>query len=154
MLEPITLNGANDPRIAIPDRGDAKIAYQDKNDPDLGWIEDELDPEQQRVLNEYAAIAGKAMRNLIGHMEDEKNTEEEYERELAENGLNPDKQPKFQELLHRTLVMSQSATGDLKLMEELILDNQKVKEDLAAMEAAFHCLAAAALITGTEWEPL
>ncbi len=58
------------------------------------------------------------------------------------------------ELLRRTLVMSQSATRDLRLLNELHPENENFQVNLAAMETAFHCLVAAALINDTDWEPL
>ncbi len=151
--ETFSLNGAQDPRILVSDEGEATISYQDQNKNGIVWVEEQLDPEQQETLNQYAVIAGKFIQEIIGNMEDkdeDETTTEEDERELARMGLHPEKQTKFQELLLRTLVMGRSAAGDLKQWEEM---HPETKEDRAAMETAFHYLLAAAIVTNTEWEP-
>ena len=153
-----SLNGPQDPRIIVPDEGDATIAYQEEDGSGVSWIEEKLDPDQQQILNQYARRARKILQDILDNMQEEEDedwiTEEEYERDLAEDELNPEKNSKFKELLRRTIVMGRSATGDLKLMEELAPGNEEVSENRAAMETAFHCLLAAAIITDTEWEPL
>ena len=146
------------PKINIPNEGNPKILYKDDSDI---WVEEKLNPEQQQVLNEYVVRVKKILQIMIDNAieneeygEPNENNEEEEERELAEGGLHSDKYPKFQELLQRTLVMGQSAAGDMKLMDELFPEDLEIRKNRETMETAFHCLLAAAILTETEWEPL
>ena len=124
-------------------------------------MEEKLNPEQQQALNEYVVRVKKILQIMIDNaIENEEyggpneNNEEEEERELAEGGLHSEKYPKFQELLRRTLVMGQSAAGDMKLMVEFSPDDLEIRKSQETMEAAFNCLVAVAILTDTEWEPL
>ncbi len=154
--EAISLNGMEDPRILIPDEGDAVISYQDEDCPDIRWVNEELDPGQQRILNEYAHTIRKVIQEIIEHEDDDDDeiTPEEDERILAEVGGYEQKEEKFQELFRRTFLMGQAVLGEMNLVEELLPEDQEVRETRADWETAFHCLLAAAMITGTEWEPL
>ena len=154
-----TFNCPDDhPKINIPNEGNPEILYQDGN---RIWVEEKLNPEQQQVLNEYVVRVKKILQIMIDNAieneeygEPNENNEEEEERVLAEGGLHSEKYPKFQELLRRTLVMGQSAAGDMKLMVEFSPDDLEIGKSQETMEAAFNCLVAVAILTDTEWEPL
>ena len=141
-----TFNCPEDPRIIMPNEGNSKIFYQEGYVSSDIWVEEKLNPEQQQVLNEYSGRARKILQIMIDDItEDEEHegtNEEDEERALAEGGLNLGKYPKFQELLRRTLVMSQSAGEDMKLMEELSPDDLEIRKNRETMEAAFNCLIA------------
>ena len=149
----------HDSQIFIPEEGDATISCLDEDDPDISWVEEDLDPAQQMVLNEYTrrgrGILEVMRDDIIQDDEENEPTEEDLELDLAEDGTYQEKHAKFSELLRRTILMSQAATGDLKFIEQRILpENELVRKTLGTMETALHCLLAAATITGTELDPL